>query len=321
MFDTLILQLLACPWDHTGLRIEEPNLVCQQGHSFAFEGDVPVFTDQARRELIPANMGPCRFSATNTEVDPFVNDWIVNTNGNLYRRARGRLPRYPIPSIPLGGGEGKLLVDIGCGWGRWSVAASRAGFKVIGADVHLDALLAAQRVSRQLGARTSFVCSPGDHLPLKSASADAVFSYGVLQHLERERVRGVLREAARVLKPGGTCLLQLPNRFGPLALLRQVERGFRDGRPGTFEMRYWSRREILLALQEAGLRLIALRADGYLTVNPQVTDLDLLAPWGKFIVLASHTGCRLANSFPTLARIADSLWIEARAGDSARSRP
>lgn len=305
--------MLACPWDYQNLTADGTELVCPRGHRFAVEADVPILTDHARREAVPGNMEPCRFSPGENTVDPFVNDWVVNTNGNLYWGARGKLRRYPVPTWPIPVGEGKLVVDIGCSWGRWSIAAARAGFRPIGVDVHLDALLAAARVSRQLGACASYVCGTADRLPLKSASVDAVFSYSVLQHLERTKVFDVFREMARVLRPGGRLLTQLPNRFGPFALLRQAKRGFRDGRPGTFEMRYWSRAQIRAAVEHAGLRLVSIRADGFLTQNPQLADLDLLSAWGKCVVLASHAGCSASAVFPVFARFADSLWIEARA--------
>lgn len=98
-------------------------------------------------------MGPCPHADENggsrdQQIDTFVNDWIVNTNGNLYWRVRGKLPRYPIPNWRFGSGNGKVLVDIGCGWGRWSIAAAHAGFEPIGVDVHIDGLAAASRVAR-----------------------------------------------------------------------------------------------------------------------------------------------------------------------------
>lgn len=266
-------------------------------------------------------MERCRLSEPDSSVDPFVNDWVVNSNGNLYKAARGRLRGYPIPNWPLPANKGAVVVDIGCSWGRWSVAASRAGLRPVGVDVHLDALLAAGRVSGQLGVRANFVCAEANQLPLKPASVDAAFSYSVLQHMEREKVFEVFREVSRILRPGATCLVQLPNRHGPLTLLRQARRGFRDGKPGTFEMRYWSGSEIRASVESAAMRLVSIRADGFLSQNPQLSDLDMLPLWGKMVVLVSHAGCRLANTFPPLARFADSLWVEAKAPGDLPDEP
>jgi SAM-dependent methyltransferase/uncharacterized protein YbaR (Trm112 family) len=313
-----LLRILACPADRTALRIENDSLVCENSHCFAMEQGVPVFAESPRREPVPLNMGPCPHAGENGSIDWFVNDWIVNTNGNLYWRVRGALPRYPIPKWPFGSGNGKILVDIGCGWGRWSIAAARVGFKPIGIDVHVDALAAASRVARQLGVRADFVCSDAERLPFQQGSVDCVFSYSVLQHLDKPKVLRILQEIARVLKPGGMCLIQLPNQFGLLNIMRQLKRGLREAGSGTFEMRYWSRNFIRRGFQEAGFPGVAVRTDGFFSQNPQLSDLDLLSPAGKLTVLTSHAGRKIADAIPILTRVADSLWIEAHTPSHSR---
>jgi SAM-dependent methyltransferase len=221
------------------------------------------------------------------------------------------LPRYPIPQWPFLPGDGKLLLDVGCSWGRWTIAAARAGYRSIGMDVHLDALAAATRVSQQLGVKTDFVCAGVEALPFQTASIDLLFCYSVLQHLERSIVRGFFREVARLLKPGGICLVQLPNTFGLYNILRQLKRGCREARPGTFEMRYWSRSDIRKAIDNAGLKDLHIRVDGFFSQNPQLSDLDLLSAGGKLVVLASEAGRQASTFLPMLTRVADSLWVEA----------
>ncbi|MHB8526171.1 MAG: class I SAM-dependent methyltransferase [Candidatus Acidiferrales bacterium] len=310
-----LLRVLCCPLDYGALRNDGDFLVCEPGHRYGVEQGVPIFTENPRRESKPLNMGLCpQFdgSATEESVDSFVNDWIVNTNGNLYWRARGRLPRYPIPKWPFAAGNGGILVDIGCSWGRWSIAAARAGFRPIGIDVHVDALAAAGRVSRQLGVSAGYACGDAERLPLPSASADLVFSYSVLQHLDKPKVSSIFQEIFRVLKPGGICLVQLPNTFGLVSILQQFKRGFREAKSGTFEMRYWSHATIGRALTRARVSKIAIHTDGFFSQNPQVADLDLLSPAGKVLVVLSYVGRTAARTLPQLTRIADSLWVEAR---------
>ena len=314
-----LLRILACPHDHTKVRVENGALVCERAHQFPFENGIPIFAENPRREPIPLNMEPCphpdegaRAAARGEPIDPFVNDWIVNTNGNLYWRVRGRLPRYPIPDWTFGAGKGRVMVEIGCSWGRWSIAAARAGLAPVGTDVHVDALASAARVSRQLGARADFICCDAEHLPFQSGSVDFIFSYSVLQHLDKSKVRGIFQEISRVLQSGGVCLIQLPNAFGLLSVVQQLKRGFREAKSGTFEMRYWTHAEIRHALEQAGFSRIKMYADGFFSQNPQLTDLDLLSPAGRLLVRASSAGRRAANAFPILTRVADSLWIEAR---------
>ena len=209
-------------------------------------------------------------------MDPFVNDWIVNTNGNLYWSSRGKLPRYPIRSgrFPREMERRSSTLDVA---GDGGVLPQRA--RDIAPSVWTCTLMRwrlAGRVSKQLGVRAYFVCSDADHLPFRSQSVDLVFSYSVLQHLERSIVYRFFGEVSRVLKPGGMCLVQLPNRFGVVSVLQQLRRGFREARTGTFEMRYWSRREIEEAVRGAGLSTPHVRADGFLSQNPQTSDADIL---------------------------------------------
>ncbi|GEM_PF-4423915 len=244
--------------------------------------------------------------------DTFVNEWIVNTHGNLYWHLRGHLPRYPIPEWPgrIAGKRGEVLIDIGCGWGRWTIAGARAGYEAWGVDVHLDALWAAKRVARATKVEADFVCSEAAQLPFKSGSVDFVFSYSVLQHLDRQTTGEALREIIRILRPGGTYLVQLPNVYGMMSAVRQARRGFRDGRPGTFEMRYWKRRDIRTAFENAGARSIFFRPEGFLLQNTQRDDIDLLSGAGAAAVRLSCLLRRATEWFPVLGRVADSLWIE-----------
>jgi ubiquinone/menaquinone biosynthesis C-methylase UbiE/uncharacterized protein YbaR (Trm112 family) len=307
------IEILACPLDQSELRVHDSALACKSGHQFALENGIPVLTGAVRRESVPSNMEPCEQRGSDEEIDHFVNDWLVNTNGNLYWRARGRLERYPIPAWSFERSKGQVLVDIGCGWGRWTIAAARAGFYPIGIDVHIDALAAATRVSQQLGIHADYVCGDVEHLPLRPASVEMLFSYSVLQHLDRGKVVGFFREAARVLKPRGMCLVQLPNASGLYNVLRQARRGFRDARSGTFEMRYWSQAQIREAIASAGLQNVRIRADGYFSQNPQLSDLDLFSLSGKLVVLASCAGREASRFLPILTRLADSFWVESQA--------
>lgn len=308
--------VLWCPKHDAGVRCADGRLVCDAEHEIPIENGVPVFTAQPRREPKPLNMPPLPTRTQPGAVDEFVDDWIVNTNGNLYWRVRGRLPRYPIPTWPArpADGSGGTLVDIGCSWGRWTIAAARAGYTTWGIDVHIDALWAAHRVAEELQVDSDFACCDAVGLPFRPGSIDFVFSYSVLQHLEKDTVRTVLKGIARILRPGGTCLVQLPNAFGAMSFLRQMRRGFREAAPGTFEMRYWKRNEIEQAFREAGFGEVHFGPEGFLLQNTQRDDSDLLSRAGAMAMRASRALRDSANRVPGLARVADSLWVEAIKG-------
>jgi SAM-dependent methyltransferase len=131
----------------------------------------------------------------------------------------------------------------------------------------------------------------------------------VLQHLSKDDARAALREAGRVLRPGGTALVQLPNVFGLRNLARQARRRFRD--EGGFSVRYWRPRELLEAFA-AAVGPAALEIDGFFSLNAQAADLPLLPPRSRAVVRASELLRRAGRAVPRLTLVADSLYVRAQ---------
>jgi 2-polyprenyl-3-methyl-5-hydroxy-6-metoxy-1,4-benzoquinol methylase len=240
-------------------------------------------------------------------IDEHVRRSIVKTHGNLYRHAT--LTRYPIPPFPLEPGDGRALLDLGCNWGRWTIAASRAGFRATGIDPARKAVEAARRVAGQLGVDAEYVVGDARELPFPDESFDVVFSYSVLQHLAKDDVRRAIEGIRRVLRPGGTVWIEMPNAHGLLNLARQIRRGFSAG--SGQDVRYWSRAELREAFGVLGP--VDLSADGFLTINPQPSDLDLLPRRSRAVVRVSESLRRASRRAPFLVRFADSLVVHVEA--------
>lgn len=193
-------------------------------------------------------------------------------------------------------------------WGRWTVAAARSGYQVVGIDTGLNAILAAKRVARRLDVEATFVVGDARYMPFRDGSFDAVFSFGVLDHFSMDDSRRTLAEVARCLKPGGTCLIQLARTFGLLSIVRQARRRFRK-RSG-FAVPHWT----VPTMRRTFRQLIGptrLRADAFLNLNPQTADLPLLPLVSRFTVRISETLRRLSSRFPPLIHLADSVYVEA----------
>jgi SAM-dependent methyltransferase len=179
----------------------------------------------------------------------------------------------------------------------------------IGVDPQLVAVRAAQRVARQLGVDAHFICADARFIPLRSVSVDAAFSYSVLQHFAKDDARAALRELARVLRPGGRVLVQMPNTFGLRCLQHQARRRFREAT--AFEVRYWRPAELRAAFTDV-FGPAELFVDGFFTINPQPADAHLL-PWKfRMVVWLSETLRQLSDRLPVLAHVADSLYVSAR---------
>jgi len=240
------------------------------------------------------------------ELDRHVRKHLRKTHGNLYRGTE--LTRYPIPDFPLGPGEGKALLDLGSNWGRWTLAAARAGYRATGIDPNEKAIAAARRVAAELAVDAEYVVGDARALPFDDASFDVVHSYSVLQHLPKSDVRTVVAEIRRVLRPGGIAWIEMPNARGPLNLVRQLRRGF--SRSTGRDVRYWTLPELRATFGAIGP--VSIVADGFFTINPQVADLDLLSTGPRLVVRASEALRRASTHAPFLVQVADSVVVHAR---------
>ncbi len=97
----------------------------------------------------------------------------------------------------------KRILDLACGSGPFTkLAANRVGprGRVVAMDLSFHELLRAQAA---VGARNAhFARATAVHLPLRSASVDAVFSHLALMVMPS--LEAILSEVSRVLCPGGT---------------------------------------------------------------------------------------------------------------------
>ena len=97
------------------------------------------------------------------------------------------------------------IADVGCGTGTLTVALAAAapGAKVVGVDGDPEVLLRARRKVPP-GARVAFAVGMADALPLPDARFDRVTMSLLLHHLGPDAKRAALREARRILAPGGS---------------------------------------------------------------------------------------------------------------------
>jgi ubiquinone/menaquinone biosynthesis C-methylase UbiE len=148
-------------------------------------------------------------------------------------------------------GEVRELLDIGTGTGRMLEIMAPRVEHAVGIDLSRE-MLAMARVNLERAELKNCTLQRGDmyHLALPGASFDAVVIHQVLHYAEQPEA--VLREAARVLRPGGRLILV---DFAPheLDFLRtehaHLRLGFADG-----EILGWCREA---GLEPAGVRHLA----------------------------------------------------------------
>ena len=101
--------------------------------------------------------------------------------------------------------EGRRILDAGCGVGLYVRAFRQWSDEVYGIDVDADKIAQA---SREL---PNLKIAPAESLPFEDDFFDVVLSHETLEHVADDGA--AVREAVRVLRPGGRLVVFVPNRL------------------------------------------------------------------------------------------------------------
>jgi len=157
-------------------------------------------------------------------------------------------------------------LNIGCGIGRIERAICNEVASVTGVDVSSRMVkMARQKV---VAPNVRFHVVDGKSLNgLESDYFNLCLSFIVLQHISRAATRSYLTEVARVLKPGGSFLFQLP--------LRTPSRNSEPPPDHPFGIRFYTREQVSQLTQEVGLRLLGYFDDqGNSPASDSVPDVE-----------------------------------------------
>ena len=102
---------------------------------------------------------------------------------------------------------GDRIVDLGCAAGAVTHFLSELGCAVVGVDAEPRAIEKARSLFPQL----EFVLADVRTLPFADASFDKAVAADLVEHLDDETFRAMLRELRRVFLPGGTFTVYTPN--------------------------------------------------------------------------------------------------------------
>ena len=176
-------------------------------------------------------------------------------------------------------------VEIGCGAGRMTRWLAQAFGKVHGFDVSPRMIELARARLDGLPNVVLHASSGVSLEPLEDASADLVFSYIVFQHIpDQSIIEAYVREAARVLRPGGVFKFQV-NGARPVAGTPHV--------PGTWCGVYLSRPDVETMMAAAGLSSLMMEGEG-----------------GQYFIITAANGPAKASPHPRSYVFPGEPWAE-----------
>ncbi|MBA2733543.1 MAG: class I SAM-dependent methyltransferase [Acidobacteria bacterium] len=175
---------------------------------------------------------------------------------------------------------GSYMLEGGCGNGQYVVHMADRGVNIVGLDFARDALSRLRAYDSRLKLCEGDVAA----LPFLDETFDLYYSGGVVEHFEAG-AETALKEARRVLRPGGALLISVPY-YSPLRRLlspfkmklwkrvsrSEVDTADKNGGPQFFQYAY-TRREFEVMLTAAGLRVV--KAKGY-SILWGLYDISLL---------------------------------------------
>jgi SAM-dependent methyltransferase/uncharacterized protein YbaR (Trm112 family) len=340
--DPRLLSILQCPRDHTELHVDGVNLTCAQGHHYPVLNGVPVFLLAETQQTIGIATASLRAAESSAggplfldtlglsekekqeiaqrwnpqnKIDAVISYLIGATSGLGYAHLAGRLEKYPIPDIPIGNGNGALLLDIGSNWGRWSVSAAHKGWRVVGVDPSVGALLAAKRAFSRPGLDIAFVCGDARFLPFKADTFDAGFSYSVIQHFAESDAARAISELGRVLHQGGFAKIQMAHKGGFRSTYIRTRSNYLG--QGPFRVRYWS----LSTMREVfttGIGPSKIECEAFGGLGILAEDWKFVNAKAKALIAASMLLKKASAAIPPLLLAADSVYVTSTRADAGQ---
>ena len=311
---------LVCPIDKSKLTINNNNFVCStHQHKYEIYNNIPImlvneyikskndFTIRSLKILKEKKYIDEYYNSNlkSDAIDGHVQNVVAATNSNFYKPAIGKLKKYPIPIFPIINNQKNLLLDIGCGWGRWSFSAYNNGFDPVGIDPSIKSVVAATKVAKQLGVKSRFIVGDACHMPFKENLFNYCFSYSVLQHFSREDVLKTLKEIQFTLKPNGVSQIQMLNKFGLRSIYALTKKIFNKEK--YFDTNYYSPKQLKLMFK-SNIGETKIEIGSFFT-QAQITDFKLFTTINKIILIISIILKRLSSFLPFLKNLGDNLFL------------
>lgn len=134
-----------------------------------------------------------------------------NWDGKTYKRNFHELRCRDLALFTLGRIEGRRILDIGCGSGRYLIILAKMGAQVAGQDISERSISIGHKILKEEKINGELKVGDATILQFPDKSFDCVFTADFFEHITFEQKQKVVSEAYRILKPGGIFTIKTPN--------------------------------------------------------------------------------------------------------------
>ncbi|MBI2547975.1 class I SAM-dependent methyltransferase [Candidatus Woesearchaeota archaeon] len=153
---------------------------------------------------------------------PILYEYSDTLKWKIFKRTLTTLPLKPLDKINI--------LDVGCGYGRWSLQLSKEGYRVVGVDVSDESIKNARKEAEKQGVAVTFLQMPAQSIKFDQ-KFDLAISITVLQHvMNDEQWEKTFQNIYDLLKPGGFFFLieSAPTFTKKQKLVYKAERTFKE---------------------------------------------------------------------------------------------
>ncbi len=288
-------------------------------HYYDVVEGIPILIDESKNDssyhlMDKRSPDPNIHEKNSYGIYKFVEKNIKGTSGYLYKN--DVLKKYPIPNIDINSNNlsRKLFLDIGCGWGRWTISSAHSTEISIGVDVSIDSLICAKNIAKELNLNCFFIYADIRNLPLKKNIIDIAYSYSVFQHLSSQDFFRSIKSIYSVLGNKGEIHIQIMNKFALRNLFVQLKRNFK--KPVNFEVRYHSYKRLFKPLSRF-FKNIKITNCSFFT-QARLEDFNYLTTGGKFIILVSLILNSVSRYLNFLKYLSDNIYVSGKKFDKSK---
>jgi O-antigen chain-terminating methyltransferase len=120
---------------------------------------------------------------------------------------KSRLTAYLPFLVPMTASRTPAAIDLGCGRGEWLELLGETGFSARGVDLDEGMLAACRERGLNVETQDALACLRAQ----PDASLALVSAFHLVEHIPFDAVQELVREALRVLEPGGLLIMETPN--------------------------------------------------------------------------------------------------------------